>query len=426
MFRRTSETRRPAAPPSRRNVACLCAAVCHALLILVLASSPTLADWSQDGVRPAGRAVAGTDLARLLPPAGATVESYDNHGYRLHHEDGEVWVEVDASVVGSTARWQAPANWPDDSLGRLARSITAGAATEFEVSSRILGWVASHVSYELDRQLSQEPGKVLDRRTAYCTGFARLATGLLQTAGLEAREVAGYVLGIDGLGEPQGFHRWIETRYSDVGWVFSDPLYSHHYVPATYVRLGSETVIPAAGLDGLLLERRNRVVAVDVSLHAPPGVQVRRNRDRQLAAALRVEVAGAGGGLAVLEGNAERLTHTLVEGTTTFLGLMHGTYLLELRVAGLPPILREFELEDRDRTILRFDLGQLADATYRGSHRSASPPHGGSPRRSTSDSVDGVRTAPAQVVPVQAEPAQTEPVQTEPAQTLPATEPRDR
>ena len=383
-------------------LAALVAGIC--LVPVVASPTSAAADWSRNG-----RAVVGTDLARLLPPAGAIVETYENHGYRLRNENGEVRVEVNAEALESSARWRAPESWPADGLGRLSRSITAGAATEYEATSRILGWVASHVTYELDRELGQEPDDVLDRRTAYCTGFARLATGLLRAAGLDAREVAGYVLGTDGAGDPQGFHRWIETRFSDVGWVFSDPLYSHHYVPATYVRLGSETVIPEAGLEGLLIERRDQVVPVDVARHAPPGVRSRRNQDHQLAAALRVEIPGAGGGMAVLEGNAERFTHTLVSGSTTFLGLQQGTYLLELRVAGLPPILREFELEDRDRTLLRFDLEKLAEAhrpiPSRPSDRGLTSDLRLTPERSpTSDSVGTVRTFPPQHKPQSREP----------------------
>jgi hypothetical protein len=350
------------------------------VLLVLLGLHLTVAQVSRAAWdRGTGRAVAGTDLARMLPPAGAVVESYENHGYRLRNLDGEVWVEVDASAVGSTVRWQAPKGWPNDALGRLGRSITAGAGSEYEVSSRILGWVASHVSYELDRDQSQAPTEVLERRTAYCTGFARVAVSLLQAAGLEAREVAGYVLG-DGTSEFQGFHRWIETRFSDVGWVFSDPLLSHHYVPATYVRLGSETVIPEDGLDGLLIERREGVVAVDISPHAPPGVRIRRNDNRQLAGALRVEVPGAGGGLAVLEGNAERLTNTLVSDATTFLGLEPGNYLLEVRVAGLPPMRREFDLSDRGRTLLTLDLSTAETAWH-------------SPGHAASDRVDETRAA---------------------------------
>ncbi|MDA8016852.1 MAG: transglutaminase-like domain-containing protein [Thermoanaerobaculia bacterium] len=356
--------------------------------VLLTATTPVFAEWN----RSSGRAVAGLDVARLLPPAGATIEPYHNNGYRLEFENGEVRIEVDASAVGSTTRWKAPTDWPDDSLGRLARSITAGATSEYQASSRILGWVSSHVSYELDRSLSQEPFDILERRTAYCTGFARLAVGLLRAAGLEAREVAGYVLGPESAGAPRGFHRWIETRFSDVGWVFSDPLSSHHYVPATYLRLGSETVVPDAGLDGLLIERRDQVIAVDIALLAPPGVRVRRNEDRQLAAALRVEVPGAGGGLAVLEGNSERLTHTLVGGTTTFLGLEPGDYLLELRVAGLPAVLREFELPDRGRTLLRFDLAELVATRLPEIRSPASSPTLRSPDSVSSDSL-GARAA---------------------------------
>lgn len=359
------------------------------LVLACLCADAGAADWD----RSAGRAYGGKDVTRLLPPAGAEVSVYENHGYRLLHRGDEVWIEVDASPVGSEARWRAPATWSDDPVGRLVRSITAGAGSEFGVASRILGWVAAHIAYELDRSQSQDPADVLERRSGYCTGFARLSVAMLAAAGLEAREVAGYVLNGEGPGEPQGFHRWVETRFSDVGWVFSDPLHSHHYVPATYVRLGSETIVPDDGLDGVLLERHDDLVAVDLAPQAPPGVRVRRNVDRQLAGALRVEVPGVAGGLAVLEGNALRQTHTLVRGATTFLGLQPGSYQLEVRVAGLPPMVREFELADRRRTLIELDVRSAA-ASWRTSRS----------RDADDEPADSVPTIPAATAPAAAPP----------------------
>ncbi|MEM8934639.1 MAG: transglutaminase-like domain-containing protein [Acidobacteriota bacterium] len=324
-----------------------------------------------------GTAMEGTDRARILPPAGALTEPYRGVGYALAIDaTGEVTVEVDVSPLSSRSRFEPPPvdeSWREDPIARVARSITTGAGSHYEATSRILGWVSRHIEYELDRDASQDAVTVLDRRSAYCTGIARLTVAMLEAVGLEAREVAGYVVGDGGLG-PQGFHRWIETRLPDVGWVMSDPLVSHHYVPATYVRLGSETVTPSDGMEGLLLERRDTLTPVDLYPAAPPGVRARRNTDRRLAAALRIAVDQGGVGLAVLEGRAIRFRRSLVDGETTFVGLEPGAYRLQLFLAGHELVERQVELVGRQRTTLYLDTVQR-QSSRRDTDRAA-PSHG--------------------------------------------------
>lgn len=276
-------------------------------------------------------AVGGADRARILPPPGATVEPYAGVGYRLVLEDGVARVEVEASPLGSRAAYAAPARWTDDAVGRLARARVAGAVSEYEATSRILDWVARNVSYDLDRTAPQDPLAVLARRSGYCTGVARLTVALLAAAGIPAREVAGYVAADDVV---RGYHRWIEVWIRDRGWVMSDPLRSHHFVPASYLRLASERLTVAAGLDGLLLARHDEVVALDLEPGAAPGVRLRRNDDRQRAAALRVEVPSVETGSAVLEGRDRRRSVALASGGATFLGLPGGDYRLRILWAG--------------------------------------------------------------------------------------------
>ena len=236
---------------------------------------------------------------------------------------------------------------------RLARSLTAGAGTHYEAISRILGWVAGSIAYDLDRGKPQDAAAVLARRSGYCTGVARLTVALLEAAGIPAREVAGYVVG----GDAAGYHRWIEAYLPDRGWVFSDPLRSHHYVPATYLRLAAEELRPERGLEGRLLERREALAAVDPYHHGVPGVTARRNSDRQLAAVLRVRVDGSGSGLAELVGNSQRRTRPLVDGGTAFVGLAPGSYRLRLTLAGRDVIERAVELPGRVRKSLSLRPG---------------------------------------------------------------------
>ena len=330
----------------RQNRAGLGASFSVLIFLVAVVAGAVAADGSQ------GAAVEGVDRARILAPAGAEIQPYRNAGYRLEWVDDEVFVEVDASPLVSSSRFALPRKEAEgDELARIARGVTAGAETHYDAISRILVWVARNIEYNLDREQDQGAVAVLERRSGYCTGIAKLTVSLLESVNIEAREVAGYVVG-DAPAGPRGYHRWIEAWVPDRGWVFSDPLATHHYVPATYVRLASEEVIPEQGMEGLLLERRDQVSTVDLYPRAAPGVTARRNSDRQLAAALQVYLEDHSRGLAVLTGRSVRRTHVLVDGRTTFVGLEPGRYQLRLLVPGFGQMERIVELPGRVRKTL--------------------------------------------------------------------------
>ncbi len=311
-----------------------------ALLAVSLLTAPLAAD--------SGRAVDGLDRSRILPPPGARVSEYQGNGYKLVKNGDEVTVEVAAAPLLSTARYARPRRWGRDELSRLARGLVTGARTEYEAASRLLGWVARHVEYDLDRSQPQDALAVLRRRSGYCTGVARLSVALFAAAGIEAREVAGYVVG-------EGYHRWVEVRLADRGWVMSDPLRSHHYVPATYVRLAGEELATDRGIEGLLVERQDRIVVVDLYPGAVAGVKARRNTERRLAGAVRLEVKSHAAGMAILECPRVRYSHALADGATTFVGLEPGTY--ELRLL-LPGKVVERTVRLPDRILVRLALDQ--------------------------------------------------------------------
>lgn len=323
----------------------------HALSLFLL--SLLTASAAQAG-RVDGLAIEGRDVARLLPPQGATVTPYENNGYRLRWQGDEVVVEVTAAPLESKVPFRRPPRrTADEPLSRLAGRVTTGSKTEFEAASRLLNWVARNIEYSLDRDAEQSAQAVLKRRSGYCTGISRLTVALLQVSGIEAREVAGYVYGrAPGFMPAQGYHRWVEIHYPDVGWVFSDPLVSHNWVPASYLRLGSEKINLGSGVDGLLLERRDQIGPVDLYPGGALGVRARRNHDRQLAGALSVQVEDSEVGLASLEGDGLRRNHSLVRGSATFVGLDPGQYLLRLQIAGLPLYEREIEVPFRQRLTL--------------------------------------------------------------------------
>ena len=320
------------------------------LLMAGTSSASTLASTRDSG----GLAVSGQDTVRALPPAGAQVADYRNSGYRLDLEDGEARVVVDLAPLESSSPFVSPeadSGATPDPVYRLARTQTLGAKTEYEAVSRVLSWVSRNITYHLDRSMPQTAIAVLERRTAFCTGIARLTVAMLEAVGIEAREVAGIVLSDDKSG-PNGYHRWVEIHYQDVGWVFSDPLYSHHYVPATYVRLSDEKLMVDRGLQGVLLERIDKVAVVDLSPGAGPGIRSRRNSERRLAAAVQVNVAAKAPGLVVLESDSRRLRHMLVDGRATFLGLEPGNYRLQVMLTGYGVVERRIHVVGRQRTTI--------------------------------------------------------------------------
>lgn len=317
--------------------------------------------WANASV---GRAVAGADSARILPPAGAVIEGYENVGYRLVRRGDEVEVLVDTSPLESTAsftptrsrRSRRGAEEVEREVERLARGLTTSSQTVYEASSKILDWVSRHIEYDADREQSQAPGAVLARQRAYCTGIARLTVALLKAAGLEAREVPGWVAG-------EGYHRWVEIYLPDRGWVFSDPLRSHHYVPASYVRLAGNELVPELGLEGLLVSRDDRIHDDDLVPSARTGIRVRRNKEDRVAAALHVRVEDQASGWAVLQGTRKRYVQDVVDGRVSFIGLPPGRYHLHLLFGAapswVPRMEHQLELVDLRPAFVNLGLADL-------------------------------------------------------------------
>ena len=331
-----------------------------ALLVSVAAAAPSIA--------ASGTVVAGSDRALLLPPAGAAVVEYENAGYRLRLVDSAVEIDVDFAPLGSQAPFAPPSDPSASPESVLARAVTAGSGTLHEAASRILAWIAGNVRYDLDRAAPQDPRAVLSRRTAYCTGYARLAVALLGAVGIEAREVAGYVVGEQPGVERTGFHRWIEIHYPDRGWVFSDPLASHGFVPATYLRLASDHLASESPGPALLLGREDRTAAVDVGPGADSApVRIRANDGARRAAALRIELESGRDGEAVLEGEGARRSLALPAGRGTFVGLEVGRYQLQVSEGGRVSARKEVTF--RDRVLAEMRIPARPDETTGGTMR---------------------------------------------------------
>ncbi len=318
---------------------------------------------SADSADAATRLVQGTDHATMLVPSGVQVESYANAGYRLSVEDSVAEVAVDLAPLESLQRFderRLPAAKSPEA--RLARAVAAGSKTRFEAVSRILGWIAANVRYELDRSLAQDSGSVLARRSAYCTGTARLAVALLDTLAIPAREIAGYVVDEIPGGQGSGFHRWIEVFYDDRGWVFSDPLASQHFVAATYLRLGSSVVDSELPGAALLLSRDSAVEEIDLVAPTPARlVLARANGTVRRTAVLRVLAPGFPGAEAALIGPGKRRRVESVHGgAALFFGLVPATYEVQIRERGRLAATRQITIQGPVRTDL--EIAEFSDS----------------------------------------------------------------
>lgn len=291
--------------------------------------------------------VHGSDRATMLIPAGVQIDSYANAGYRMVVEDSVAEVEVDLAPLDSRQRFDerrlAAAKTPE---ARLARAVAAGSRTRFEAVSRILGWITANIRYELDRGLAQDSGAVLARRSAYCTGTARLAVALLDSLAIPAREIAGYVVEEIPGGQGAGFHRWIEVFYDDRGWVFSDPLASQNFVAATYLRLASSVVESELPGPALLLSRDREVEQIDLLAQTPARlILARGNGGARRTAALRVTARAFSGAQAELIGPGNRRqVESISDGTAVFLGLVPATYEVRIREGGRLEVTRQITI----------------------------------------------------------------------------------
>jgi hypothetical protein len=340
------------------------------VVALLLAAGPAAG-------RETARAVEGTDRAVVALPGEARAADYENAGYRLRRLGESFEVEVDLLPLDATAPYSPPRGPGSDGIERLARQLVRGSHDQYEAVSRLLGWVARNIRYRLDRGAPQSAEAVLARGDGYCTGVARLGVALLRGAGLEAREVAGFVVEeTDGKqaggasaragGPASGYHRWIEVRYPDRGWVFSDPLRFHHFVPANYVRLSSEELELPPGEpagSGRSLARERRVEIADIHPPAPSPILARRNRARQLASTLRVvvEPAADSSGNLRLTGEGQVWTQPLVGGEGTFVGLLAGDYELRVEVTGGVTLARNLRLAAPVRSVLGVSLATSAE-----------------------------------------------------------------
>ena len=117
----------------------------------------------------------------------------------------------------------------------LANSITAGITNDYDKAVAIHDWVCNNVYYDWDRYLSgnyigmdTSALGTLHSKRSVCDGYANLTAALLRAAGVPAKKISGFALGVSSDYWPENYdpnkdtnHAWNEF-WANGRWVILD------------------------------------------------------------------------------------------------------------------------------------------------------------------------------------------------------------
>ena len=192
---------------------------------------------------------------RFIPHT--TVAPYENAGYLMKESsEGIIHVTVDVTPLKNKVPYpthvaDAHARMVLDSgrisplpanLRKTTHALVKPCRGYFQAVNAILNWVTSHFHYQSQTRSPLQGD---------CTAAAKLTVQMLSEAGIPARTVIGVVVkNTSCLLSGKALHSFVEIYYPGTGWLFSDPLSSYHFVPASYVLLNDA---PAPDYFGLTL-----------------------------------------------------------------------------------------------------------------------------------------------------------------------------
>ena len=116
----------------------------------------------------------------------------------------------------------------------LAKSIVAGATSDYERAVRLEQFLLANYAYDLRVSPFSRSGDVVDaflfeRRSGYCAQFATTMAVMARLVGLPARVATGYLPGeynsLSGAHSVRlrDAHAWVEIKFQRYGWVPFDP-----------------------------------------------------------------------------------------------------------------------------------------------------------------------------------------------------------
>ena len=128
----------------------------------------------------------------------------------------------------------------------LAKTLTEGAATEYQAVSSVLNFIADNIKYSYNPQ-KYDALYTLANRSGNCQNFAHISMALLRAAGIPSRIVGGISLKeqwkvpidsersvVQGMG--QGGHAWMEVYFPDLGWLSYDPQQSRQFTSSRHIK----------------------------------------------------------------------------------------------------------------------------------------------------------------------------------------------
>ena len=117
----------------------------------------------------------------------------------------------------------------------LANSITAGITNDYDKAVAIHDWVCNNIYYDWDSYLSKNYTGIdtsalgtLHSKRSVCDGYANLTAALLRAAGVPAKKISGFALGVSSDYWPENYdpnrdtnHAWNEF-WANGRWVILD------------------------------------------------------------------------------------------------------------------------------------------------------------------------------------------------------------
>ncbi|MCL1857635.1 MAG: leucine-rich repeat protein [Oscillospiraceae bacterium] len=121
-------------------------------------------------------------------------------------------------------------------IADLAKLITANIPDDYEKIKAIHDWVANNIYFDYDASVSKDYEdtsalSVLELKRNVCEGYAKLTVALLRSAGIPAKYIDGFALGVHGIEQTDVFydlnndeinHAWCEA-FADNRWIIMDP-----------------------------------------------------------------------------------------------------------------------------------------------------------------------------------------------------------
>jgi transglutaminase-like putative cysteine protease len=182
---------------------------------------------------------------------------------------------------------QAIRRSPYARMYRLAKRVTAGATTDYEIVKRVNAWLEGHYRYSelVPSHLYPLSSFLFQDRRGYCQQFSGAAALMLRMLGVPARVATGFTPGSlnketnEYVVRDLDAHSWIEVWFEGIGWVPFDPTpalapaqsQTGATVAPSAARGDTRDRLPARRLDQLLGPRPESATSGGGSLEEDPG-----------------------------------------------------------------------------------------------------------------------------------------------------------